>query len=96
MNASQKSFITRLLSGLTANYNPGQFDNFASETLFQVRGDEEFPGTGVILDAQNIRLATDLAIFHVALTAASGFIHRGHIPFATRSALKSRLHEKRE
>jgi hypothetical protein len=64
------------------------------ETLFQLRCDEEFPSSDVILDVQNVRLATDLAIFHVALAAAGRFIHRRHIPFATRGALKSRFHLK--
>lgn len=60
--------------------------------LFQFGSDEEFARGIVILDAQNIRLAADPTVLDVRL-AASGGIHRGDVPLATRSTLETAFHE---
>src|SRR5260370_39138258 len=66
--------------------------------MFEVRSiqyirDKEFLRPIVILDAKNIRLATDLTIFDIALAASSGFVHGGRIPFSARGALETGFQE---
>jgi len=58
---------------------------------FQFSRDKEFLRPIVILDAKNIRLATDLTIFDITLAASSGFVHGGRIPFSARGALEARF-----
>lgn len=49
---------------------------------------------GVIpADSQDIRLAANLAIFHVALARTGGRIHLGLIPFTATSALETGKHD---
>ena len=49
---------------------------------------------GVIpADSQDIRLAANLAVFHVALARAGGKIHLGLIPFTATSTLETGKHD---
>jgi hypothetical protein len=59
---------------------------------FQFRGDEKFLRGGVILDAKDIGLAANLAIFDVALAASSGLIHEVGVPFSAGCALEAGFH----
>ena len=58
----------------------------------QLRGDQEFLRRVVVLHAQNVRLAADLAIFDIALVASGGLVDRGGIPFSAGRALETRFH----
>lgn len=66
-----------------------------STDLLQFGLDEEFLRRSVVLDAQDIRLAADLAIFHVALPAPSRLVDRSGVPFSAGSALESGFHHLR-
>jgi hypothetical protein len=60
---------------------------------FQVGYDEEFLRCRVVLDAQGIGFAANLAVFDVTLLASSGFIHCGRIPLAAACTLKTSFHD---
>jgi hypothetical protein len=62
---------------------------------FQFSGDEKFLRGVVVLDAKDIGLAANLAIFDVALAASSGLIHGGGVPFSARCALEAGFHGER-
>jgi hypothetical protein len=64
-----------------------------SRASLQRGGNEEFLHLSIVLNPQHIRLAADLAVFHIALPAACGFIHRGGIPLAATRTLKTSFHE---
>ena len=61
---------------------------------FQFRGDKEFLRRVVVLDAQHIGLAADLAVFYVALSASGRLVDRGGVPFSAGGALESGFHPK--
>jgi len=61
-------------------------------TLFQFRRNHKFPLARVVLDAKQVRFATDLAIFYIGLAAASRLIHRRLVGLAASGALESGLH----
>jgi hypothetical protein len=46
------------------------------------------------LHAQEVRLATGLAVFDVTLVAACGLIHGRHIPLAAACALETSFHQR--
>jgi len=58
--------------------------------------DKELPGRVVVLNAENVRLAADLAIFDVDLAAARGFVDPRRIPFTARSTLEAGFHVAKE
>ena len=62
------------------------------ESSFQFGGDEEFLRRGVVLDAKDIGLAADLAVFNVALAASGGLVDGRGVPFAAGGALETGLH----
>ena len=66
--------------------------NVSSHTLFQFRPNHKFPLRRIVFDAQQVRLATDLAVFNIRLPAASVLIHRCVIKLAASGTLKSGLH----
>jgi hypothetical protein len=55
--------------------------------------DEEFLRGSVILNPQYIRLATDLAVFDIALPAPRRLVHRGGVPLSATRALVASFHE---
>jgi hypothetical protein len=61
--------------------------------LFQLSRDEEFLTRRVVLHAQDVGLAADLAVFHVTLAPPGGFIDRGRIPFSAGRALEAGFHD---
>jgi hypothetical protein len=61
-------------------------------TLFQFRRNHKFSATRVIFDTQQIRFATDLAIFYIGLPATSRLIHGRLVGLAASGALESGLH----
>jgi len=63
---------------------------------FQFGGDEELLRRGVVLDAQDIRLAANLAVFDVVLAASGGLINGSSVPFSAGSALETGLHRLTE
>src|SRR5580698_3383426 len=64
----------------------------ANRELLQFRRDEKLLRRKIVLNAQHIRLAAHLAVFHIALPPPRRLINRGHIPLPARRALKSRFH----
>ena len=60
--------------------------------LFKFGSDDEFARGIVILDAQNIRLAADLAVFDVALALPGGLVNCGDVPLSAGSALETGVH----
>jgi hypothetical protein len=60
--------------------------------LFQFRSDEEFFGGVVVFDAQDVRLAANLAVFDVGLAPSGRGIDGGNVPFSARGALEARFH----
>ena len=67
-------------------------DGGSIKTSFQFGRDEEFLRGIVVFDAQHVRFAADLAVFYVALTAASGFVDGSDVPFPARRALEAGFH----
>src|SRR5271165_5683371 len=67
------------------------FGRFGFASL-QFGGNKEFLRRRVVFDAQDVRLAADLAVFDVALAASSGFVNRSGIPFSAGGALKTGFH----
>src|SRR6185437_11339140 len=59
---------------------------------FQLRADHIFPRARVPPDMQHIRLAADLAIFHITLFAPGRRVNRGLIPLSTPGTLESTDH----
>ena len=59
---------------------------------FQLRTDHIFPRARVPPDMQHIRLAADLAIFHITLFAPGRRVNRGLIPLSTPGTLESTDH----
>jgi hypothetical protein len=59
---------------------------------FQLGADEELLRRDIILNLQNVGLAADLAIFHVALPAPGTRVHGGGVPLAAACALKASVH----
>jgi len=57
-------------------------------------GDKEFLRRIIVLHAQNVRFAADLAILDIALAASGGLIDGSGIPFAAGGALEPRFHEE--
>jgi hypothetical protein len=57
--------------------------------LLEFGGNKEFLGRVVEFDAQHVWLATDLAVFHIALTASCGLINGGRIPLSAGRALEA-------
>jgi hypothetical protein len=58
--------------------------------------DEELIRRDVILHAEHVRLAADLAVFHVPLPASRGFVDGSLVPLSAGCALKTGLHELRK
>src|SRR6185437_6210531 len=72
-------------------------DSFVRQTLwgklsFQLRADHIFPRPPVPPDMQYIRLAADLAVFHITLFAPGRSINCGLIRLSTPGTLKSTDH----
>ena len=63
---------------------------FPERQSFQLSANGEFPGRAVPSNVEDIRLAANLAIFHVLLRPAGGRLHRSFIPLSASGALKSR------
>ena len=63
------------------------------EQLLQCRRNKEFLRRRIVLHAQHIGLAADLAVFDVALPVPRGFVHGRYIPLATTRTLKASFHE---
>ena len=60
--------------------------------LLQFCCDQEFLRCIVVLDPQDVGLATDLAVFDVGLAASSGFVDRVNVPLTAGGALETRVH----
>lgn len=54
---------------------------------------DEFLRRRIVLDAQNIRLAANLAVLDIGLPASGAFIHSGRIPLAAPRTLKTSFHK---
>ena len=63
---------------------------------FQFGGDEELLRRGIVLDAQDVGLAANLAVFDVVLVASGGFVNGSGVPFPAGSALETGLHRLTE
>jgi len=63
---------------------------------FQFGGDEELLRRGVVLDAQDIWLAANLAVFDIVLAASGGLVNGSSVPFSAGSALETGLHRLTE
>src|SRR5690242_2902483 len=59
---------------------------------FQFCRNKEFLRRVVILHAQHIRLAANLAVFHVTLPPPCGFVDRSSVPLSARGTLKAGVH----
>src|ERR1700722_13318327 len=82
---------------ITRSENRGEFRSVfrpSTSRLFQLSRDEEFLRRRVVLHAQYVRLAADLAVFNVTLAAPSGFIDRGRVPFSAGRALETGFHSR--
>jgi hypothetical protein len=66
------------------------------QRLLQLRSDDKLCARFVVFNVENVRLATDLAIFDVTLATSCGLVDRGRIPFSARRALKPCFHWIRE
>ncbi len=62
--------------------------------LFQRGGDDEFLRRRIVLYAQYVGPAANLAVFDVALPASRGFVNVGGVPFSTTRALKTGFHKR--
>src|SRR5580704_16994102 len=62
-------------------------------TLFQFRRNHKFLCCRIVLDTKQVRSATYLAVFDIALPAASRLVHRRLVGLATTRALESGLHD---
>ena len=60
--------------------------------LFQLCRNYKFLLLRVVSDIEHIRLAADLAVFHIRLRASGRFVHGRLVPFAAASTLKSCFH----
>jgi hypothetical protein len=60
--------------------------------LLQLSSDEKLLRGRVIVGAQHVGLAADLAIFNVTLPLSRGFIHDDRVPFSTARALIATFH----
>lgn len=67
-------------------------EQFRGIRLFEFRGNKEFAGRSVVLDAQNIGFAANLAIFDVRLPAPRRLVDRGNIPLPAGGALETGFH----
>jgi hypothetical protein len=61
-------------------------------TLFQFSCNHKFLLDWIVLHAQQVWLAANLAILNVGLVATGGGVHRCLVPFATAGALESGIH----
>jgi hypothetical protein len=61
----------------------------SGQLTFQLCLDDKFLCRAIPADIQLIRLAANLAIFHVTLAATASFINYGLVPLPTSCALKS-------
>jgi hypothetical protein len=61
--------------------------------LFQFGCDEELLPRRVVLHAQHVRLAANLAVFDVALPPSRGLIDGGRIPFSAGRTLETGFHD---
>src|SRR6266852_176064 len=64
------------------------------EALLQLGRDEEFPGSGIVLNPQHIRLAADLTVFHVALLTSRGLVHSRDVPLPATRTLETCFHDE--
>jgi hypothetical protein len=64
----------------------------SSDLLFQLRSDHSFLRLPVPFHVQQIRLATDLTVFHVGLAPTRRFIDGSLVPLAATRALKASAH----
>jgi len=60
--------------------------------LLQLGSDEELLSCRVIVGAQHVGFAADLAIFNVTLLPSRGFIHDDRVPFAAARTLIASFH----
>jgi hypothetical protein len=75
------------------NQEPGSTTTCSNAESFQRSRNEELLRRHIVLNAQYIWLAADLAVFNVGLPAARRFVDVGGIPFSTACALKACFHK---
>ncbi len=61
-------------------------------TLFQLRGNNKPLLLRIVAKVKKIGLATDLAVFHIGLSAPGGFVNGRMVPLAAAAALEYRFH----
>lgn len=66
--------------------------NSAQCRSLQLSRNHEVSGIGLPFDNEDVRFATDLAIFYVLLPVSGAGIDGSYVPFATACALESALH----
>lgn len=69
-----------------------EIDNCKLYFSLQFRADGKLLRRRIVLDTQHIRLAADLTVFNVTLTASRELVDSGDIPLATTRALKTSFH----
>lgn len=62
------------------------------QRLFQFGADQELLRRRIVLDAQNVRLAADLAVFDVALPLPGRLVDGSGVPFSAGGALETGFH----